>query len=157
MNTNTLPAFGVGTFRLSGQTRDRFGENPRQMWATAPSTPPKSTATKPKWGKPLPRAACRAASFSLTTKIWVDNYSPSKLADSLKESLHKLRTDAVDLTLIHWPAPGNGVALPDFMGALAEAKAQGAHPPDRRVQLQYRANPRSNRGGGQRRNRHQPN
>jgi len=31
----------------------------------------------------------------------------------------------VDLTLIHWPAPGNGVALTEFMDALAEAQALG--------------------------------
>ncbi|MEG0922090.1 MAG: 2,5-didehydrogluconate reductase DkgB, partial [Comamonas sp.] len=61
----------------------------------------------------------------ITTKIWVDNYSRSKLIPSLQDSLKKLRTDRVDLTLIHWPAPGNGVALEEFMTALAEAKAQG--------------------------------
>ncbi|WP_224045458.1 2,5-didehydrogluconate reductase DkgB, partial [Paraburkholderia unamae] len=44
---------------------------------------------------------------------------------SLKDSLKKLRTDEVDLTLIHWPAPNNGVSLEEFMSALAEAKSQG--------------------------------
>ena len=61
----------------------------------------------------------------LTTKIWVDNYAPDKLVPSLEDSLRKLRTDHVDLTLIHWPAPDNGVALDTFMTALADAKAQG--------------------------------
>ena len=55
----------------------------------------------------------------------VDNYAKDKLIPSLKESLVKLRTDDVDLTLIHWPAPDNGVSLEEFMMALAEAKAQG--------------------------------
>jgi len=31
----------------------------------------------------------------------------------------------VDLTLIHWPSPGNAVPVAEFMGALAEARAQG--------------------------------
>ncbi len=44
---------------------------------------------------------------------------------SLRESLEKLRTDYVDLTLIHWPAPGQGVDLSETMQALAEAKALG--------------------------------
>ncbi|MEG1736535.1 MAG: 2,5-didehydrogluconate reductase DkgB, partial [Comamonas sp.] len=61
----------------------------------------------------------------VTTKIWTDNYSQAKLIPSLQDSLKKLRTDYVDLTLIHWPAPGNGVELEEFMGALAQAKAQG--------------------------------
>ena len=61
----------------------------------------------------------------LTTKIWVPNYSRAKLVPSLKESLAKLRTDYVDLTLIHWPAPGNGVSVAEFMAALADAREQG--------------------------------
>lgn len=57
--------------------------------------------------------------------IWTDNYARSKLVPSLKDSLAKLRTDHVDLTLIHWPSPGNAVPVAEFMGALAEARAQG--------------------------------
>jgi len=61
----------------------------------------------------------------VTTKIWADNHARARLVPSLRASLEKLRTDYVDLTLIHWPAPGNGVALPEYMEALAEAKALG--------------------------------
>lgn len=39
----------------------------------------------------------------LTTKIWRDNLSPELIASSFKESLQKLKTDYVDLLLIHWP------------------------------------------------------
>lgn len=31
----------------------------------------------------------------------------------------------MDLVLIHWPAPGNGVELGEYMAALAEAKSLG--------------------------------
>ncbi len=31
----------------------------------------------------------------------------------------------MDLVLIHWPAPGNGVELAEYMAALAEAKSLG--------------------------------
>ena len=44
---------------------------------------------------------------------------------SLKDSLAKLRTDYVDLTLIHWPAPGNGVAIAEMMAGLMDAREQG--------------------------------
>ncbi len=60
----------------------------------------------------------------ITTKIWTTNFAKDKLVPSLKESLAKLRTDHVDLTLIHWPSPKNAVPIPEFIGALAEAKAQ---------------------------------
>lgn len=61
----------------------------------------------------------------ITTKIWVDNYADDKLIPSLQESLEKLRLDAVDLTLIHWPAPGKGVPVEAAMSTLARARQQG--------------------------------
>ncbi|MDU3054824.1 MAG: 2,5-didehydrogluconate reductase DkgB [Escherichia coli] len=51
--------------------------------------------------------------------------SKDKLIPSLKESLQKLRTDYVDLTLIHWPSPNDEVSVEEFMQALLEAKKQG--------------------------------
>ncbi|NMV06525.1 aldo/keto reductase, partial [Vibrio parahaemolyticus] len=39
------------------------------------------------------------------------------------ESLEKLNTDYVDLTLIHWP--GNNNNLSEYMASLLEAKSQG--------------------------------
>ncbi len=61
----------------------------------------------------------------ITTKIWIENLSKDKLIPSLKESLQKLRTDYVDLTLIHWPSPNDEVSVEEFMQALLEAKKQG--------------------------------
>uniref|UniRef100_UPI00188C5B0C 2,5-didehydrogluconate reductase DkgB n=1 Tax=Vibrio anguillarum TaxID=55601 RepID=UPI00188C5B0C len=59
----------------------------------------------------------------ITTKIWVDNMSKAKLIPSLKESLEKLQTDYVDLTLIHWPGKNENVE--EYMQALLEAKSLG--------------------------------
>ncbi len=61
----------------------------------------------------------------ITTKIWIENLSKDKLIPSLKESLQKLRTDYVDLTLIHWPSPNDEVSVEEFMQALLEAKKEG--------------------------------
>ena len=44
---------------------------------------------------------------------------------SLQDSLKKLRTDHLDLTLIHWPSPNSEVPVAEFMGALLEAKKLG--------------------------------
>lgn len=40
----------------------------------------------------------------LTTKIWNSNRSAQGVKYSVKQSLQKLRTDYLDLLLIHWPA-----------------------------------------------------
>lgn len=61
----------------------------------------------------------------ITTKIWVENQGAEPLIASLKESLSKLKTDYVDLTLIHWPSPGNAVSVAETMHALVEAKNLG--------------------------------
>lgn len=73
----------------------------------------------------------------ITTKIWIENLSKDKLIASLQESLQKLRTDYVDLTLIHWPAPNDAVAVEEFMAALMEAKKLGLDPSDWYLQLHY--------------------
>ncbi len=123
MNTN-IPNFGVGTFRLSGQIVIDSVKTALDVGYRAIDTA-QIYGNEAEVGQAIAESGVPRNELFLTTKIWVDNYSRSKLIDSLKESLHKLRTDAVDLTLIHWPAPNNGIALPEFMSALADAKAQG--------------------------------
>jgi 2,5-diketo-D-gluconate reductase B len=51
----------------------------------------------------------------ITTKIWIENLSKDKAHRQPEESLQKLRTDYVDLTLIHWPSPNDAVAVEEFM------------------------------------------
>jgi len=42
--------------------------------------------------------------FFLTTKVWVSNYAERNFEASVDESLRKLKTDYIDLLLLHWPA-----------------------------------------------------
>jgi diketogulonate reductase-like aldo/keto reductase len=73
-------------------------------------------------GQAIAESGVPRSELFITTKIWVDNYAADKLLPSLRDSLAKLRTDYVDLLLIHWPAPGNGVELPEYMQALARPR-----------------------------------
>ena len=45
------------------------------------------------------------AEVFLTTKVWVANYAKGAFAASVDDSLRKLRTDYIDLLLLHWPSP----------------------------------------------------
>ncbi|WP_434634773.1 aldo/keto reductase [Chromobacterium sp. CV08] len=121
---STIPAFGLGTFRLQGQVVIDSVRNGLELGYRAIDTA-QIYGNEAEVGEAIAASGVRRDDLFLTTKIWVDNYAPEKLAASLEDSLAKLRTDHVDLTLIHWPAPGNGVSVEAFMGALADAKARG--------------------------------
>ncbi len=123
-HTNTIPPFGVGTFRLTGQAATDSVRNALEVGYRAIDTA-QIYGNEAEVGQAIAASGVPRSELFLTTKIWTDNYARAKLVPSLRESLDKLRTDHVDLTLIHWPAPGNGVDLAETMQALAEAKAQG--------------------------------
>ncbi len=123
-STTFIPSFGLGTFRLTGQVLVDSVRNALELGYRAIDAA-QIYGNEADIGQAIAESGVARSELFLTTKIWVDNYAKGKLVDSLRESLEKLRTDYVDLTLIHWPAPGNGVDLPEYMGALAEAKALG--------------------------------
>jgi len=120
----TIPSFGAGTFRLTGQTVIDSVRNALELGYRAIDTA-QIYGNEAEVGQAIAESGVPRSELFLTTKIWTENYAGSKLVPSLRESLDKLRTDYVDLTLIHWPAPGNGVELPEYMAALAEAKTLG--------------------------------
>ena len=73
---------------------------------------------------------CAAASglarteLFLTTKVWVSNYGRKALASAVDESLRRLRTDYIDLLLLHWPG-GSDAPLADQIGNLNEVMLSG--------------------------------
>jgi len=120
----SVPSFGLGTFRLTGQAVIDSVESALALGYRVIDTA-QIYKNEAEVGQAIAESGVPRSELFITTKIWVDNYAADKLVPSLRESLTKLRTDHVDLLLIHWPAPGNGVELPEYMAALAEAKAQG--------------------------------
>ncbi len=119
-----IPAFGLGTFRLQGRVVIDSVRNGLELGYRAIDTA-QIYGNEAEVGEAIAASGVRRDELFVTTKIWVDHYAKDKLVPSLERSLAKLRTDYVDLTLIHWPAPGNGVPLDEFMSALADAKAKG--------------------------------
>lgn len=120
----SIPPFGVGTFRLQGQVVIDSVRNALEVGYRAIDTA-QIYGNEAEVGQAIATSGVARDQLFVTTKIWTANYAADKLITSLKDSLAKLRTDHVDLALIHWPAPGNGVSLTETMQALAEAKAQG--------------------------------
>jgi 2,5-diketo-D-gluconate reductase B len=121
---NTIPAFGLGTFRLKDQVAIDSVKNALDLGYRAIDTA-QIYGNEAAVGQAIAESGVARSELFLTTKIWNDKLAKAKLADSLKDSLRKLRTDHVDLTLIHWPSNENMVPVEEFMGALADAKEQG--------------------------------
>lgn len=119
-----LPAFGVGTFRLKDQVAIDSVRNALDLGYRAIDTA-QIYGNEAAVGQAIADSGVPRGELFITTKVWTEHLAGDKLIPSLKDSLTKLRTDHVDLTLIHWPSPGGAVPVAEFMGALAEARALG--------------------------------
>jgi diketogulonate reductase-like aldo/keto reductase len=69
------------------------------------------------------RKSGKRAEVTVVTKVQPHMLAPHDLERSVKESLAKLRTDVIDLLLIHWPNPR--VPLAETLGAMAKVKSEG--------------------------------
>ncbi|GGL74002.1 2,5-diketo-D-gluconate reductase B [Deinococcus aerolatus] len=120
----TVPPFGLGTFRLKDQVVRDSVRDALELGYRAIDTA-QGYGNEAEIGETIAQSGVKREDLFITTKIKPDNYSADKLVSSLRESLEKLQTDAVDLTLIHWPAPRGPVSAEEYLGALADAQAQG--------------------------------
>ncbi len=121
---NTIPALGLGTFRLKEQQVIDSVTNGLGLGYRHVDTA-QIYGNEADVGKAIATAGVARKDLFVTTKIWTDNLGKDKLIPSLKESLDKLQMDQVDLTLIHWPSPNDAIAVATYMEALAAARAQG--------------------------------
>ncbi|WP_460422350.1 2,5-didehydrogluconate reductase DkgB [Pseudomonas sp. ZL2] len=120
----TIPALGLGTFRLKDQVVIDSVATALELGYRAIDTA-QIYGNEAEVGQAVAASGIDRDELFVTSKIWTDNLAADKLIPSLKDSLSKLRSDYLDLTLIHWPSPKGAVPVSEFMGALAEAQKQG--------------------------------
>jgi len=120
----TIPAFGLGTFRLKDDVVIASVKTALELGYRTVDTA-QIYGNEAAVGQAIEESGVPREELFITTKIWTENLSKDKLIPSLKESLDKLRTDYVDLTLIHWPSPGDAVSVEESMLTLLEAKKLG--------------------------------
>ncbi|OWQ83080.1 2,5-didehydrogluconate reductase B [Roseateles aquatilis] len=119
-----MPPLGLGTFRLTGQTVIDAVRGGLSLGYRHIDTA-QIYGNEAEVGQAIAESGVPRAELFVTTKIWTEHLAGDRLIPSLRESLTKLRLDAVDLTLIHWPSPGGAVPLTETLDALREAKRQG--------------------------------
>lgn len=119
----SIPAFGLGTFRLKGQVVIDSVRQALELGYRLIDTA-QIYGNEAEVGQAIAESGIPRSELFITTKIWTEHLAAGELVPSLQESLHKLRTDHVDLTLIHWPSPGGAVPLADSLHALQSAQAR---------------------------------
>ena len=120
----SVPAFGLGTFRLQGQVVIDSVSTGLELGYRVIDTA-QIYENEAEVGQAIAASGIPRDELFITSKIWIANLGKDALIPSLKESLRKLQTDYLDLTLIHWPSPEDQVPVAEFMGALLEAKQLG--------------------------------
>ncbi len=97
-----VPALGLGTWLLEG--RDCRTAVPAALdLGYRHIDTAQAYGNEAEIGEALAGSSVDRDELFLTTKVWNDRHGPTQVVRSTEESLERLRTDHVDLLLIHWP------------------------------------------------------
>lgn len=121
-NGATIPAIGLGTFLLQGETATKAVAAALQAGYRHIDTAA-MYGNEREVGAGLRAGGVKRDEVFVTTKVWWDNLENGALIRSAEGSLEKLGLDQVDLLLIHWPKPGGEVE--DWIRELCRAKREG--------------------------------
>ncbi|WP_321363781.1 aldo/keto reductase [uncultured Celeribacter sp.] len=117
-----IPALGFGTFRMSGADTRRMVKHVLGLGYRHIDTA-QIYGNEAEVGEGLAASGVARGEIFLTTKVWVENYPHDAFIASVDESLKKLKTDHVDLLLLHWP--NQAVPLAEQVDALNEVRQAG--------------------------------
>lgn len=122
-NGVNMPALGFGTFELDEQTVRKILPVALELGYRHVDTA-QIYRNEAAVGEALQQSGISRDELFVTTKVWVDQYSPDKLIASVEGSLERLRTDYVDLLLLHWPVFG-GRGMNPTLEALMRLRREG--------------------------------
>jgi diketogulonate reductase-like aldo/keto reductase len=117
-----VPSLGLGTYRLTGEACERAVERALGMGYRHVDTA-QMYGNEAEVGRGIEDSDVGRGDIFLTTKVWPSDFAHDRVISKTHESLKKLRTDYVDLLLMHWP--GDGVPLGETLGAMRELQDEG--------------------------------
>ncbi|MBD3237036.1 MAG: aldo/keto reductase [Candidatus Eisenbacteria bacterium] len=98
----TVPALGLGTWRLTGTEARRAIAAALEIGYRHIDTA-RRYENEREVGAAIAEAAVPRSELFLTTKVWWEDLHAQDLRQSVAASCEALRTDYLDLVLIHWP------------------------------------------------------
>ncbi len=124
MTDSVIPGIGMGTFRLKGNDARDAVKSALSLGYRHIDTA-QMYDNESEVGDGITSSGIPRREIFLTTKVWHDQLEKNDLINSLHDSLERLKTDHVDLTLIHWPSPDDKVPMEEYLGALRDAQREG--------------------------------
>ncbi|MCZ7939055.1 aldo/keto reductase [Agrobacterium salinitolerans] len=121
-NGVSIPTLGFGTFRIPGADVLRIVPHALKAGFRHIDTA-QIYGNEAEVGEAIAASGVARSEVFLTTKVWVENYRHDAFLASVDESLKKLKTDYVDLLLLHWP--NAAVSLAEQIGALNAVRQAG--------------------------------
>jgi 2,5-diketo-D-gluconate reductase B len=121
-NGLALPQLGLGTYRMTGAACQRAVECALALGYRHIDTA-EMYANQDAIGAALAAAGLPRTALHLTSKVHHGLQTPAQIRAGCEMSLGQLRTDYVDLCLLHWPRPGTD--LPAALAALMDLQRQG--------------------------------
>lgn len=117
-----MPKLGLGTWRLKGPECAAAVEQALALGYRHVDTA-EMYGNEDAVGDALARTSVPRADIHVTSKVWWDHLAPDAMDQAITQTLRHLRTDYVDLYLVHWPAAGMDMA--QVMDALVQVKDSG--------------------------------
>lgn len=117
-----IPTLGYGTWELRGEECFRGVRSALDIGYRHIDTA-QAYGNEAEVGRAMAESGVPREDIFLTTKIWPDRLEPAELRRAAEESLRRLRTDYVDLLLIHWPNPD--VPLAGTLGEMDRLRGEG--------------------------------
>jgi 2,5-diketo-D-gluconate reductase B len=103
MSGTEIPAIGFGTFRMKEPDVVRMVPHVLKLGYRHIDTA-QVYLNEAAVGEGIAVSGVPRSEIFLTTKVWVPNFGGDAFVASVDESLVKLRTDYIDLLLLHWPS-----------------------------------------------------
>ena len=117
-----IPRLGYGTWQVTGKDATEGVRDALEIGYRHIDTA-RAYENEAEVGEGLAAGGVDRGDIFLTTKIWLDDFEPGKLKAAAEDSLRELRTDYVDLLLLHWPSAK--VPMEQSLQAMQELREAG--------------------------------
>lgn len=122
IQSEKVPALGLGTYQLTGRDCARAVEQALSIGYRHIDTA-QMYGNENEVGQAMQSSGVERGEIFLTTKIWPSDFAHDRAIEKTHDSLKKLRTEYVDLLLMHWPS--SSIPHQETLEAMRELQDEG--------------------------------